>query len=90
MNEYKLAHYVCAVCWGRLVERFRDGEWIIECAKYGAEHAGFVTGAYAENRRNLSRLEAAEVGSALATVLKLKRPSIEKARRALYGDGDGL
>lgn len=90
MNEYKLNHYVCAVCWGVLAERVKGGEWIIECANHGSEHEGFVTAAFAEGQRKKSVIEACEVSLTMADLLKLKRASIQNARRALYGDGGGL
>lgn len=89
MNEYKLNHYACAVCWGGLVERWRDGEWVIECAQH-PEHTGYVTQSFANQQRKISELEASEAGARLANVLSVKRPDIAVARRLLYGDDEGL
>jgi hypothetical protein len=84
-NETIIRRYLCARCWGALVERFIEGHWVVVCASDQA-HEGRVTQTFVENRRVLDRLEAAEVGSRYASMLGLKRPDLKAASRALYGD----
>ena len=53
--------YVCAVCWGQLVNFFDATHAWIKCANPNCQGGGYVTRAYADRRRSESLGEAAEV-----------------------------
>jgi len=76
--------YRCARCWGALVEKFVDGEFVVVCAS-DATHEGIVTQTFVESRRTLDRLEASEVGSRYAVILGLPKTDLKADSRALYG-----
>jgi hypothetical protein len=84
-NDYLARRYLCARCWGAIVEKFINGKWVVVCAA-DESHAGFVTRNFVESRRTMNRLEAAEVGSQYAEILHLQRPDLKAASRALYGN----
>lgn len=75
-----VSRYVCSVCWGRL-EWGQDG--VVRCQAYGDDHQGFVTSAYAERRRQVSRQEAAEVTHTLIQVGVLPNPHAGKSSAEL-------
>jgi hypothetical protein len=84
-NDHLTRHYFCARCWGAIVEKNINGEWVAVCAA-DETHAGFVTQNFVNRRRIMNRLEAAEVGSQYAKILRLARPNLKAASQALYGD----
>ena len=84
-NDHLTRHYFCARCWGAIVEKHINGEWVVVCAA-DATHEGFVTQNFVARRRTMNRLEAAEVGSQFAKILHLPRPDPKAASKTLYGD----
>lgn len=51
LNTTLARDYVCAQCWGALVERHINGEFTIVCPR-GCQPGGFVTAEYAARRRS--------------------------------------
>ena len=84
-NDHLTRNYLCARCWGAIVEKFVGGKWVVVCAA-DETHEGFVTQNFVAMRRTMNRLEAAEVGSQYAEILHLQRPNLKAASQALYGD----
>jgi hypothetical protein len=86
-DQITIRDYCCATCWGHLtVRRTADGETRIECGKYGAEHQGFVTKAYAERRRAESAAEAAEVKELLRGLGVIDNPNAGKTADDILRD----
>jgi len=89
-RDFLAKNYLCAQCWGILVERWRDGQWIAECSQAGPEHYGFVTASFVNYRRMAAHLEYAEVRSRYAEMFGLPRANLAMASAVLYGTDEGL
>lgn len=83
MKEITIQRYVCARCWGHLIAFPEDGGWRVECAKYGDEHAGYVTCHYADKRRESSVAEAWEVKDNLESLGVIQNPHKGKSSNQL-------
>lgn len=77
--------YVCATCWGQLIERERLGEMQVQCAPYGVLHAGFHRRDTAERGRERSGHDLDEFirlyqDTEFAYDLGLKKRPVERTR----------
>ena len=52
--------YLCAQCWGRVVEKCTDGEWIVACPK-GCQPGGFVSQSWVEYKRHQDFIDLDDV-----------------------------
>ena len=89
-GEWYVKNRRCAVCWGLLALRFREGTgWVVECSQYGEEHYGNVSAYWAERRLAESELESREVLESYAGMLGIRRDNKltrAQASAALYGE----
>ncbi len=86
-NERIARENVCAVCHGALVERWRAGGWVVECAAH-PEHQGRISQAAASARDTDEMLRGAEFRRAYAQRFGFKIASAAYGSGALYGGGD--
>ena len=78
--------YVCSKCWGHLIARIENGEYVIECATDGQEHSGFVTKYYVERRRAESLGEYIEANDLLNKIGVTKSPHAGKTSKQLLDE----
>jgi hypothetical protein len=52
----------CAICWGPVVLKCIDGDWVVVCPK-GCQPGGHVSEDYVEYRRAQDALDAAKVAA---------------------------
>lgn len=82
-------HYVCAQCWGPLMQDFNPGKpkerrYKVTCPDCG-EDRGFVTREFAEQRKAESGAKAREAAHNLGELLGIeKKHSTKDAIKALY------
>lgn len=80
---YTLRDYCCAKCWGGLDLFHIAGQDVIECAKYGAEHAGFVRKAYTARRQQESEGDVLDVKDLLREMGVIDNPHKGKTAQQL-------
>lgn len=80
---YTLKDYCCSKCWGMLDLFYRDGQDVIECAKYGSEHAGFVRQGYANRRRDDSAADLMDVNELMQQLGLIDDPHKGKTAQQL-------
>ena len=89
-NDRTIRENLCAVCHGRLVERWQQADrYVVVCAADPA-HEGQVSQASVIARQNEERLRSSEVIGFYAQQFGLQRPDTKQGSRALYGDDSPL
>ena len=78
--------YGCATCWGHLLQRHEGTETVVECAKYGGEHEGYVTKAFVERRRAESQGEAHEATELLESLGIIDSPHKGKSPNQIISE----
>lgn len=74
--------YVCARCWGPLVEKVNSSETEVICCPTHGEDVGVVTRKWAERQEMESRVELAEVAASYPQLDTRPKDSADKLKRA--------
>jgi hypothetical protein len=89
-NSRLIRENLCAVCHGRLVERWQQADrYVVVCAADPA-HEGQVSQASVIAQQNEDRLRSSEVMGFYAGQFGLPQRDRERGSRALYGDDSPL
>ena len=86
-NTTLVRSYRCARCWGRLIEKYANGLYSVQCAKNCGGEC-FLTEHYVMERKRVSAAEAAEVEANYPQLAgeRMSPDELKKARRSLFGE----
>jgi len=73
----------CATCWGPVVLKCVEGDWVVVCPK-GCQPGGHVSEDYVEWRRAKDAAEAAQVAANYPELAGLDPEEIKKDAAALW------
>jgi hypothetical protein len=76
----------CAICWGPVVLKYVEGEWVVVCPK-GCQPGGHVSEDYVEYRRQRDTMDYMIAAANYPELAPKPDPEMLKAgRKALFGE----